>query len=598
LRQGHAFLVSGAVLFPDGLTLATAAADDSVRVWDARSGAERRVLSETGRNGIVALSHDAAWLLTGGPDNTAKLWPVAAFGQDGADTLAPMNLVAHGGDVTAAACSPVASLAITGDINGRTVLWNLETREAVWNRRPHNRRINAVQFTPDGKGVLIGSSDNALCRLDVSTGDETGRVTTASPVRAFGITSDGTGVIVADESTSADDKAASTLIVWDPATSVEIRRMGPFDIGVQSIMIAPDNQTMLIAGRDNTIRRLSMADNVVNLPAPLVSVDALYGGLAAAELSHDGDKLLTMNGADARLFDAASGHELLAFRPQDAIADAEFSPDGQTIITASWDGTVRFWNAAQQPPETVATLNAHEDFVNSAVFSPDGKLVLTSSEDRTARLWDAQTRTLVHELKGHAGPVNHAVFSRDGTFVLTVSDDRTARLWDTQTGMQVGEPFQNGHSRPILCAAFSADGQRIATGSEDNLAIVWNIADRSPQAILGGHTASITAIAFSPDNARVFTASADRTAKVWDVSPEGLQFAEHVNERVARAFDLLTLTGHVRDVTSLAISSDGRKLLTGSRDRTAIIWSTSDWSQPPAAQPVAQTPVTISSNQP
>ncbi|MEX0587075.1 MAG: WD40 repeat domain-containing protein, partial [Pirellulales bacterium] len=579
--------------------------DDSVRVWDVRSGSERRVLSETGRNGILALSHDAEWLLTGGPEQTAQLWPVAAMGPDAADTLHSSKLVAHGGDVTAAACSPVANLAVTGDVNGRTVLWNLDTQEAVWNLRLHYRRINALQFTPDGNGVLIGSSDNALCRVEVSTGEETARLTTASPVRSLGITGDGTRVILAEELVSASEKAASTLIVWDLTDSEVVRRIGPFDIGVQSIMIAPDNQTVLIAGRDNSVRRISINEEAAGLPPPLVSVDPLYGGLAAAILSQDGELLLTMNGADARLFDSHTGRELLAFRPQDALADAEFSPDGQMIITASWDGTVRFWNAAQQPPESVATLNAHDDYVNSAVFSPDGQFVLTSSDDRTARLWDAQTRVLVHELRGHTGPVNQATFSNDGALVLTVSDDHTARLWSTSSGMPVGDPFQNGHSRPILCGAFSADGLKIATGSEDNQVVVWDVGGRSPLAILGGHTAAITAVAFSPDDARVFTASRDRTAKVWDVSPGGLEFAEtvavgQVHEGVARAFDLLTLTGHVREVTSLALSSDGRKLLTGSRDRTAIIWSTSDWSRAPASagRPVAHRPLTVSSDQP
>jgi len=605
LRQGHAFLVSGAALFPDGQTLATAAADDSVRVWDIRSGAERHVLLQTGRNGIVALSHDENWLLTGGPDNTAKLWPAAAMRADAAGTLEPATLAGHGADVTAAACSPVANLAVTGDVNGRTVLWNLETREAVWNVRLHNRRINAVQFAPDGSSVFIGSSDNLLNRVDVATGKEIGRLTTASSVRSFGITSDGARVIVAEELNSDTETPTSTLIVWDLSTQQEVRRIGPFNLGVQSLLIAPDNQTVLLAGRDNTVRRIPTNDEAAGLPAPFVSVDALYGGLAAAVLSQDGQTLLTMNGADARLFDANTGHELLAFRPQDALADAEFSPDGQWIITASWDGTVRIWNAAQQPPETVATLNAHDDFVNSAVFSPDGKQILTSSDDATARLWDAQTRVLVHEFKGHGGPVNQAIFSPDGTLVLTVSDDFTARLWDARTGQPVGAAFQDGHTRPILCGAFSKDGKRIATGSDDTQVVLWDVNRRAPLAILGGHTAAITAVAFSPDDARVFTASRDRTAKVWDVSPAGLEFAELVsggaaNQQIARAFDLLTLTGHAREVTSLAISSDGRKLLTGSRDRTAIIWSTADWTKAaaPAGQPVAQHPATVSAGQP
>jgi WD40 repeat protein len=399
------------------------------------------------------------------------------------------------------------------------------------------------------------------------------------------VTADGTRLILAETAASTTESSASTLLIWDLGRSEVISRIGPFPLAVQSIMVVPDGSAALVACGDNTVRRLALdaaAPELTKLPAPLVTVEPSYGALAAAVLSVDGGLLVTMNGADARLFDTNSGRELMAFRPQDALADAEFSPDGQLIITASWDGTVRFWNAGQRPPTTIATLVAHEQFINSAVFSPDGSLVLTASDDRTARLWDTQARTPVHKLTGHTGAVNQAVFSYDGALVLTVSDDRTARLWDVRTGKEVGDPFRDGHSRPILSGAFAADGRRIVTGSEDNLALVWSVEDRAPVAILGGHTAAITAVAFSADDARVFTASRDSTVKVWDVSADGMKFSPSLADTTGlaspvAAVDLLTLKGHHREVTSLSISSDGKSILTGSRDRTAIIWRASDW---------------------
>ena len=148
------------------------------------------------------------------------------------------------------------------------------------------------------------------------------------------------------------------------------------------------------------------------------------------------------------------------------------------------------------------------------------------------------------------------------------------------------------------------------SGSHDYEARLWSIAGYEEMRVLRGrvlegHDDAVLAATFSRDGRRIATASRDRTAKVWDVSAAGLEFAELVsggagNQQIARAFDLLTLTGHAREVTSLAISSDGRKLLTGSRDRTAIIWSTADWTQAaaPAGQPVAQHPSTVSSGQP
>jgi WD40 repeat protein len=67
------------------------------------------------------------------------------------------------------------------------------------------------------------------------------------------------------------------------------------------------------------------------------------------------------------------------------VNDAEFSPDGTSLLTASSDQTVRIWNAATG--NQIAILRGHEDVVNSAAFSSDGKTIITASDDGTAKAW-------------------------------------------------------------------------------------------------------------------------------------------------------------------------------------------------------------------
>ena len=74
---------------------------------------------------------------------------------------------------------------------------------------------------------------------------------------------------------------------------------------------------------------------------------------------------------------------------------------------------------------------------------------------------------------------------------------------------------------------------------------------------LRGHLDQVWAVAFSPDRRRVVTGSRDRTAKVWDA---------------ASGQELFTLTGHLEAVSAAAFSPDGRRIITGSLDGTGKVW--------------------------
>ena len=114
-----------------------------------------------------------------------------------------------------------------------------------------------------------------------------------------------------------------------------------------------------------------------------------------------------------------------------AVHSAQFSPDGQRVVTRSEDQTARLWDAASGKP--IGEPMKHEDGVISAQFSPDGQRVVTASRDKTARLWDATSGKPIGEPMKHEGGVFSAQFSPDGQRVVTASWDKTARLWDAMT---------------------------------------------------------------------------------------------------------------------------------------------------------------------
>jgi serine/threonine protein kinase len=125
-------------------------------------------------------------------------------------------------------------------------------------------------------------------------------------------------------------------------------------------------------------------------------------------------------------------------------------------------------------PSALYTLQKlmHNFIVNSAQFSPDGQRVVTASDSNTARVWDARTGQPLTEPLMHNSFVLSAQFSPDGQRVVTASADGTARLWDARTGRPLTDPLK--HNDGVCSAQFSPDGQRVVTASGDG-ARVWDV---------------------------------------------------------------------------------------------------------------------------
>lgn len=283
------------------------------------------------------------------------------------------------------------------------------------------------------------------------------------------------------------------------------------------------------------------------------------------------------------------------YRHTDAVYSANFSPDGQRLVTGSWGGTVKLWDVRARAG--LAVLTGHADVVYSASFSPDGQRVMTASFDGMARLWDAETGAELALLAGHTDGIISASFSPDGQYVVTASRDRTARLWDAETGAEL--VVLEGHTRAVLSASFNPDGTRVVTTSGDKTARLWDVETGVELAVLEGHTSWVNSASFNPDGSRVVTASSDGTVRLWDAgtgaeltvfeghvigvnsasfSPDGQQVVTASNDRTARLWDaesgakLAIFTGHTDAVNSASFSPDGTRVVTASRDGTARLW--------------------------
>jgi WD40 repeat protein len=278
-----------------------------------------------------------------------------------------------------------------------------------------------------------------------------------------------------------------------------------------------------------------------------------------AEFSPDGQQLVTASSDNtAKIWNVESGKLLLNLEGhRNHVNTVKFSLDGLKVLTASRDSTAKIWDA--KSGKILINLKGHSSNVISAEFSLDGIKVLTASRDSTVKIWDTKSGKLLRNLGKHSSYVNWAKFSPDGDRILTVTWDSTAKIWDTNTGGLIAK--LKGHNDRIISAEFNSDKQCVVTASWDSTAKIWEAISGKLLRNLKGHSGKVTSAKFSPDGSRIITTSSDSTAKIWDYVSGELQ---------------TDLKGHSGSVVSAKFSADGLRVITISKDGTAKIWDTSN----------------------
>lgn len=441
----------------------------------------------------------------------------------------------------------------------------------------HDKEVDLLQYSPDGKQLLTGSRDFSL-RLYTPDAAAAG-----SPVEARSRLSLrhrllGHKAHLLGAWYSGDGKRLLTLAedatcrLWDPATGAAVATLSE-----------TSGQPWLcrFVGSQDARRALTLANEpVVHLwdgqtGKPLAALSGHSLPVSIVRSSPDGSRIVTAAGSAAILWDGQTGQRLQALAGHsENIKDASYSPDGARLVTTSADQTARLWDG--KTGQLVAVLEGHTGTVYSASFTlAGGKAIMTISADGTARLWDSQSGRSLFPPIGHPRYSQVLALSGDGSRMVIRSESGSLELWDRILGNIRGSLTAKdtslageGENPGEVAVSFSPNGRRLITGGSDGMVRIWDGRTGQPLIALKGHRSRVLSIAWTPDSSGFATGGSDGATRLW---------------RSGIGRSPYPLEGHKSEITALAFSpagsERGRRLFSVSRDGDGRLWDTDSGEQ-------------------
>jgi len=358
---------------PDGSLLASGQTDHTIRLWNlARLEVPPTYLhGHIGAVNSLLFSRGGNELYTGSVDGTVKVFDISSKGST--------NILYQSGWADEVSFSPDGTLLAVADFNGRTaVLWDVASQRRIANVGAHSGHCRGVRFSPDGKLIATAASDGNVEISDVSTRKGVRRL----PIRV----DDSKASLAFHPKKAILATARHDLRFFDlqNGNRIDLLPAGPTN-EVQSVVFSPDGNRLAL-GMENG--QVSIWDFVTGRLSRRFQQHSASAGIGALCFSHDG-RFLASGGYDGLvvIYDVRRGMSTRLEGHTDSVFGLAFAPDDKTLVSTSWDGSIRFWSLANHQVALMLTPEGGGD--NSVAFSPDGNVMATCGSDGTVRLWPA-----------------------------------------------------------------------------------------------------------------------------------------------------------------------------------------------------------------
>jgi WD40 repeat protein len=559
---GHTDKITALVVSPDGKTLITGGEDNTIRIWDVSSGKVIRVLQ--GHQGFInslTLSRDGQTLVSASRDHTIRVWLL-----DLNDTHRSLN--DHTASVWSAVYSPDGTLAASAGADRKIRIWNTETGAITAELPGHSIAVTALAFNRDGTQLISCGGDQLVKLWSIAEKkllkEYKGHT---SPVMAVVMSSDNKQIL----SGSADKSA----ILWNLETTEAVHTFKDLRAPVGAVAIRSDNKQALIGTADGMLRVFDLSGT----PQELLSSSVHLSGVASLGYSPDGKRIVTGGGDRlVKVWNLDSEKKALALASElrghtQPLSSVSYSPDGKYIASAGGDMVVRLWNASTLLE--LRALRGHTEWVASVAFSNDSKALISAGVDKTVRMWELTQEETVSSI-GHTLPIRAVAIDKSGKWLASGSDDRTIKIWNLESGYL--ESTLSGHADEVTAVAFDPKEDRLTSGSKDSKILTWDLKGKKV----------ISTLNADPVAMLLYTVNGDKLLSWMQRPGTGNEVANIAQVYDRTGMGVSQFAERARYVACLSFSLDGEITAYGSKDGVVRLWNLNKNEKLGADLPVSQ----------